>query len=837
MFKLFGGGKNKPDSSNYDSSNNPNTKLTKETRKSVPDVSSDEFTNTENRNDQVSEDNYISHDQEVEDGNFVNLSQTEDNQDHHSSDNFDNQNESDNDSYQEDDFDPKNYKGGEAYSDEDDDNGFSDDFRNGSDKFTDDDIKQFKQSRNTPSTILGQPSLINIIGPSYWSSDDDMQDEFVIRENQSHRTYGFAAYIPQEGYPRMLDTTVFQELLAQKNVDLTLDIVPRSRNASMKDLARMQNNIRANAYFQEQKGQNFQLRDNIVKFEDIDSLLDQIQFDENREYDLATSLIVYGNSERDLRSNIDTVTDILGHKNISIYPFVKREKSGYFQTIPIGARLYNIDDIYRNVDRRSLSVMNIARNATGIFNQGIPIGINLATPSQNTEFLNIFGTDIHRPDNYNVGIVGSAGGGKSTANKLKIAREVSILGWEHRIIDPEGEYIALVQKLGGLSLTIRADADFVINPLAISTTETPLDEEIMRDALGHQMSPDEVEQEIKLQNNGAQVIEHDDGEKFIKRNNISAAIENAKRFIDVLMTSEGDAHLNVSESSRIGSAMSAIIKRMGITSDPDSLLENRAGHVGTHYYSRVPKPEPTLTDLYNELKAQNTDEQGNEDPKVSRVLDALTPYLTTGSKPLFDGQTYFGRGLSQTLDDFKLINFNIHELQGSLRGVAYYVIEQYLWERWINNPAKALVKKVLDCDEILQFATTKQTFGFLENIVRADRKRNCSLTWMTQDFEPFKDNNNANALILNSEFMFFFKTGETYRKVLKETFGLSDGALDILINQPDKGEGILREEGTDLWIQTNPSDDEWSFAESNKAVGQARENLKQADQVNRTVEG
>ena len=92
--------------------------------------------------------------------------------------------------------------------------------------------------------------------------------------------------------------------------------------------------------------------------------------------------------------------------------------------------------------------MDIARNASGRFNGGIPIGNNQATPSQNTEFLNIFGTDTHRPINYNMGIVGEAGGGKSAANKLKMAREISILGFEHRSIDPDGEYVLLAKRLG-----------------------------------------------------------------------------------------------------------------------------------------------------------------------------------------------------------------------------------------------------------------------------------------------------------------------------------------------------------------------------------------------------
>lgn len=278
---------------------------------------------------------------------------------------------------------------------------------------------QYYEQKDAPSSVLGQPSLLNIVGPSYFSTDDLMSEEFVMRETMKHRTYGIAAYVPPSGYPRMLDTNVFQELQAQGNVDLTLDVVPQARRDTMKELSNQLNIIRANAEFQNQQGQTFQLRENITKFNDIDTLLDQVQFDENRIYDVVITLIVYGDSERDMNRNFGTVEDLLANQGISITPYAKRVKSGYLQTVPLGARMYNLDDTYRNVDRRSLAVLDIARNAAGRFNGGIPFGTNQATPSQNTEFLNIFGTNTHRPINYNMGIVGESGVGSQPQTRLK----------------------------------------------------------------------------------------------------------------------------------------------------------------------------------------------------------------------------------------------------------------------------------------------------------------------------------------------------------------------------------------------------------------------------------
>lgn len=699
-----------------------------------------------------------------------------------------------------------------------------------------DEAEEYRENSRVPSSVLGQPTIANIIGPSYWSTDEYMQDEFIMRENMKSKTYGIAAYVPPTAYPRMLDTQIFQELLALGNVDLTLDIVPVSRRESMKTLTGMLNVIMANAFYQQEKDQTFQLRENVAKYNDIDNLLDEIQFDENREYRLATSIIVWGNSDREVNHNLGVVQDLLGNNNVGITPYSKQQKSGFLTTIPVGARLTELDDTYRNVTRKAVGVLDIARNAAGKFNGGIPIGINMATPSQNTEFLNIFGNENHRPINYNMGIVGEAGGGKSAANKIKMAREISILNYEHRSIDPDGEYVLLAKRLGQLNLTITPNADFVINPCALSLYETPLEEETATDANGNPLDDEEIENNIRLSADGRQIVVHKDGTKYVQQVNITQMIANVKGFVNVILTSNSaEKGMNVSEEKRLEDAINAVIEDFGITISPDSLFKDKAGMVDNMYQNRMPKKEPTLTDIYRQLEKQNTDDNGHLDAKVERILDALKLYLRDGSRPIFDGQTYFGQGRSVLLNDYKYVNFNISQLDGTLKRVAYYVITQYLWERWMKNPAKATVKKVLDADEILQFIDDPEMSSFFETIVRRDRKRNGSITWLTQDIERFKGNPKAKALVTNSEFMFILATKPEHRKLMKETTNLTDGALDILTGNPKPGEGILRVENESIWIRTNPEEFEMDFVESNKAVGQARKKRQEISQLNSVI--
>lgn len=718
---------------------------------------------------------------------------------------------------------------------------------NGSSQFTPGEVNQFQNENTPPSTSIGMPSLINLIGPAYWSTDDLMQDRFVMSEAAGKRTYGVAAYVPPSGYPATLDTRVFEDLLDQKCVDLTLDVIPVDRNKSIRDITNFMNVIQSNSDFQTRQGSTFNMRQNITAYNSLDTFLDQVAVDENKAFELSISMIIYGNSEHELEKNCDTVRHILGSKKgLSIYPYAKRQESGYLQTLPIGAQVNYLDDTYRNMDRRSLSVMDIARNAGGRFNGGIPIGIDLDTASQNTQYLNIFGTATHQPDNYNCGIVGISGGGKSVASKLKIAREVSLKGWEHRIIDPDGEYVMLTKKLNGLNLNITPTTKFVINPMAISATETPLEEEEMTDELGHQMSTAEIEQNLKMHHTGVKIKTHDDGSKYVQRTNYSAMYFNVERFLNIILTSTGDEESGVqqehnpitpSERSRLFDALQHIVQEMGITEDPDSLYQDRAGQVNGHFYTKMPKPEPTLTDLYNKLIELNTIGQDQVDPKIDRLIDAIKPYLRTGTMPMFDGQSFFGEGRSNDLNNYLLVNFNISSLEGSLKDVAYYVIMQYLWEQWMSNPGKAMVKKVLDCDEILQFIHNVRMFNFYEKMVRQDRKRYGSLTWITQDVKRFRDLPQAQTLATESEFLMLFKSKEEYRQLLKDSIGLTDGAINVICQRPKQGEGILYQEGECVRFRTNPYDFEWDFVESNRAKRKEHTENEYLRQLKDTVVG
>jgi len=669
--------------------------------------------------------------------------------------------------------------------------------------------------------VSGQATITDIIAPSFWSADANNTDIFVSRETVAHRTYGMTMYIVPTGYPRAVDKNFFQSAQATGNTDITVDIQPMKPREAAKFLKAQRTIVSSNSDYQQEKGQTFALKENQNKIQDIDTLSQQNQFDENRLFDVNVSFVTYGNSMRELDLNAGQLEDDMADKGASVAPYFKRVKTGYAQAIPIGYDTTQIDDTFRNITSKGLGKFNLMSSGSGKFNGGIPFAENLATASHNTEYLNVFGSSAHRPLNYNMGIIGESGGGKTFDTQIKIARETAILGIRSRILDPEGEYTPMTKALGQLNLMVSADGGFVFNPITISVSELPLEEITEYREDGSLLTDDEIEALYKLPESNRKIVTKANGQKFVQYVQLSEVTEKLKGFVNVNLTAnEGEVGLKAQESARLDAVMQQIYHERGVTSDPDSLLTDQSGVYQGMHYKRIPKEQPTLSDVYTKLLDNySTRDANNEiviDKEIRRVTDVLKQNLRTGSVKIFDGQTKFGKIQANSLNDFRLVNFNLKQLgDGPLKKVVYYVLTTYLWDEWMTNPTLALERKTIYADEILQNVDDAAIMGFYEKIARRARKRNGSLVWMTQDIKRFEGHPETEALISNTEHFLFLKIKPEHRLLMKVTFDLNDGVLQVLISNPQPGEGILFVEGIPMWVRVNANEFEKDFAESN----------------------
>lgn len=672
-------------------------------------------------------------------------------------------------------------------------------------------VKKKKQSGKDEAISDHQmetkPTMWDIISPEGLKINSE--DFGIIKQSLGTKTYFRPIYIPRDGYPRKMQTNWLYNLSSSGEVDVLIDVHKVGKSDAIRTLQRQITMLQSNLTFQTKRGNIDQINDLESKIQDTDLLMSEIQFSENDMYNVSSLGVLYGQSEKELNRYSEAIEDEMSSQFFSLVSTWGRVKKGFKSVIPFGKN--EIPDSFRNIDRRALSTFAPFISGSGKYMGGIPLGINKITGQ--LEFINSFGNEEYRPQNYNMFVVGISGSGKSVTLKLLIARELTGANIYSRLIDPEGEFVRITRRLGGINLNISEEEDICINPLAINFTDVPMDEQ-------------DEELDLLEDTDEREVIEKE-GKKFIRFVPLREKMNDILDFFDIICRGKNSEYrgLDVFERNYLEEAVQYIFnEKLKLTSHPDSLFSNEVVQVDNQLIqSKVRKPEPTISDVFEYLK-----DHYEEEPKALRLIAAIRPFLRDGSKPIFDGQTYLGKGVTQSLQDARLVNFNISQMEeGFLRPIAYHVILNYLWEHFVKNLDNATKKKFVYADEAWTLIDSEQTVSFLEKMARRARKRNTGLRLASQDFVRFVTNNKARGILQNTHAYLFLQQNKIDLKVIKENFDLSAGEINILFGNPDKGEGILRMGKSSVWLQTNPSEEELFFIESNQAVYEEQMKRKQ----------
>lgn len=639
----------------------------------------------------------------------------------------------------------------------------------------------------------------DVIAPEGLAIKKASDDFGVIKQALGSQTYFRPFYVTREGYPRKMQTNWMYALTSSGEIDLMIHINKLQKNEAIRMLQRQNTIIKANLQFQMKRGNQDSIMDNRTKIADTEMLMEEIQFSDNDAFNVAITGAIYADSERELNKYSEYIEDEMSSKFFTLASAWGRVKKGFRSVSPIA--LNEINDSYRNLDRRSLATFSPFISGSGKFNGGIPLGRNRITGQK--EFYNAFGTPDNRPENYNMSIFGISGSGKSLALKLLLARETTGAAVYSRLIDVEGEFTKIVKRLGGTVVNLSEESTTRINPLAMNVSNVPLED-------------NQIDEELALLENSDQreVIEKN-GKQYISFVPIREKINEVLGFFDIICRGKNqeDMGLTVFERNFIEEALKSIYDKFGYSTHPSSLYEEVPKEIGgVIIQSRVRKAEPTLSDVYAYLV-----EHYGEEHNCERLLAAIRPFLKDGSKPIFDGQTFLG-DQDVDLHGSRLVSFNISQMEeGFLRPIAYHVILNYIWEYFVKNVDNETKKKIVYADEFWTLVDNEQTVSFAEKVARRARKRNCGLRIASQDVQRILESPKARAVIQNSFTTLFLKQNRIDLKLIEENFDLSQGELDTLFQNPDKGEGILRTGRSAVWIQTDPSKDEIVFIESNNA--------------------
>ncbi|WP_282155799.1 VirB4 family type IV secretion system protein [Cytobacillus gottheilii] len=646
-----------------------------------------------------------------------------------------------------------------------------------------------------------KPTIWDVISPEGVGIKETSDDYGVIKQSLGTKTFFRPFYIPRDGYPRKLKTNWAYSISSSGESDLMYDIHKIPKNDAIRMLQKQDTILKSNLSFQVKRGNQDQILDIQTKLKDIQILMEEIQFGDNDAYYVGILGNIYANSERELNKYSEYLEDELSSLFFKLASTWGRVKKGFRSMTPLAPN--EIKDSLRNLDRRSLATFAPFISGSGKFNGGIPIGKNKITGQK--EFYNAFGRPGNKPDNFNSAIFGSSGSGKSLLCKLLLFRETTGLRVHSRLIDVDGEYIRSVKRLGGININLSEESDIVINPLALNITNILVEDE------------DSEELALLEESDERELIERN-GKKYISFVPIKEKINEALGFFDMIARGKDQEEegLNPFERNYIEEAMKSIYKHYGYTTHPSSLFEDKPKEVnGQIIQSKVRKPEPTITDVYKYIKSNYGEEYNAE-----RIIAALRPFLRDGSKPIFDGQTYLGKNTEAIdLHSSQLVNFVIKDMEeGFLRPIAYHVILNYIWEYFVKNPDKELLNKIVLADEFWKMIDSDQTVSFAENLARRCRKRNCGFRIASQDFVRILESKKARGILQNTHTYFFLKQKKMDLKAIKDNFDLTQGELNILLKNPEPGEGILRSGNSSIWLRTDPSAEELLYIESNNAV-------------------
>jgi len=169
----------------------------------------------------------------------------------------------------------------------------------------------------------------------------------------------------------------------------------------------------------------------------------KIQIDDEQIFLVETYIKVYGENEKELIKNVSKVINNLYVANIIARPCNFRQKEAYISMLPVSRDTPLLSKYTENIFVGESLGMLFPFFTREIYSKdGVVVGkvnnniCKLALLSKNNL-------------NYNMCVFGSSGAGKSYYIKLNILRHL-YKGVNQIIIDPEGEYVELVRKLGGV---------------------------------------------------------------------------------------------------------------------------------------------------------------------------------------------------------------------------------------------------------------------------------------------------------------------------------------------------------------------------------------------------
>jgi type IV secretory pathway VirB4 component len=280
----------------------------------------------------------------------------------------------------------------------------------------------------------------------------------ALEVNQNYIKIGnkFAKTLFVFSYPRFLSSGWFSPIInLAKLFDIAIFVHPVDTALALRSLRKKAAQIEAEISEKQAKGF---VRDPMLEtaFADIEALRDKLQQAQERLFDTAVYITIYGDTVEKLNELEEVIINLFESKIIYIKPAIFQQLEGFESVLPLGEDKLSIRTPMNSGPISSFFPF-VSMDLTS--EDGILYGINLHNNS-----LIIF--DRFSLENAHQVVFAKSGSGKSYATKLEILRTM-MMGTKIMVIDPENEYKNLCDTVGGTYFKISLTSDQHINPFDI----------------------------------------------------------------------------------------------------------------------------------------------------------------------------------------------------------------------------------------------------------------------------------------------------------------------------------------------------------------------------------
>ncbi len=626
--------------------------------------------------------------------------------------------------------------------------------------------EQYNNEQEPEYKILKEKTLKEMIAPA--GIDASHLDHLEIISN----TTRFARSFFVSSLPRMCTfPELFRDMYLFGDINTSIYINPVPEARSQNELNRVINEIETERIVAADRG-NIN-RESLLsqKRLEAEALRDQIASGFNKLYEASIISTIFAYNLQSLDAYTQLLFSEMSKNLVGIKTAWAMQEEGFQSNVPLMKNAINRTHTF---DRNSIAtVFPFTTSEIGHLT-GIPLGFN-----KQTGVPILFDNFSRELTNYNMVIFAKSGAGKSVTMKMLISRSCVLMGVESLALDAEGEYRAVAEALGGINVVLSPNSKTIINLFDIET-ETVKDE-----ITGKERTVLNVENKIE---------------------DVTQAL------VTMAKGSTRSTEVNELTKQIIAEAVAEEYTRCGITYDPNSLYKEATGNL----LHKEKKEMPTIGSWYKALekKAQENKDE-NYRFQYSYLLKVMKQYVKelNGQMAYFDGQSTF-----ELLEGVPFINLDISQLEERFaRPLAQQILLSWIWEKFVKKNSedkrKATQKRVI-VDEAWMLLPFPEAVDFLNKMARRARKRNVSLAIISQRFQDFYENAEAQAVLTSSDTKLFLAQDKSEIQYLKEVFKLSEGEADFLVTCTI-GEGLLKVGQDTAIIQITPTKKEFEFVETN----------------------